>query len=301
MVTAKRIVVFGANGQLGRALAALLGDRVIALTRADADLAQPESLEGILTAHQPEVVVNAAAYTAVDKAEEEQALAHRINAESPAVIARWCAANHVPLVHYSTDYVFNGEGEKPWRETDTTAPLNAYGASKLAGEQAVAESGADYLIFRSSWLYDAQGSNFFNTMLRLAAEREQLRVVADQTGAPCYVPQLAKASLDALEKSMAMEAFPSGIYHLTHTGFTSWHGFAEAIFDMARKNGAELCVKTVEPIPSSAYPTPAKRPHNSRLSCSRIHTVFGIVLPKWEQGLAQAAEEKYRASHHLPD
>lgn len=298
MTPPRRIAVFGANGQVGRALVKLLGARAVPFTRADADFSEPESLRAVLDACHPDAVMNAAAYTAVDKAEEEREAAYAANAESPAVLAQWCAEHGVPLVHYSTDYVFDGTGEKPWRENDPTAPLNVYGASKRAGEEAIAASGADYLLFRTSWVYDAQGVNFLNTMLRLGAERESLSVVADQTGAPTYAPHLAAASLEALEKAVGMEAFPSGIYHLAHAGETNWHDFAEAIFAGARDHGAELCIKTVEPIPSSAYPTPAERPRNSRLNCSKIHTVFGISLPKWQQGLIEALKEKY-ASHHL--
>lgn len=288
----QRIAVLGANGQVGRAWVAQLGDRAIALTRNEVNLAKPESLAAALDALQPDAVVNASAYTAVDKAESDAALATTINAESPGVIARWCAAQGIPLIHYSTDYVFDGTGEKPWQETDSAAPLGVYGASKLAGEQAVAEAGGKYLIFRASWLYDAVGKNFLNTMLRLGAEREELRVVADQIGAPTYVPDLTAISLQALEKTVVMEAFPSGLYHLSHTGSISWHGFAEAIFAAARERGEELVVQQVEAI-LLGISHPATRPLNSRLNCSKFHTVFGLVLPKWEQGLARAMEAKY--------
>lgn len=291
----QRVAVLGANGQVGRAWVAQLGERAIALTRDEVNLADPATLAAALDALQPDVVVNASAYTAVDKAETEAELAYTINTESPGVIARWCAAQDIPFVHYSTDYVFNGAGEKPWQETNEPAPLGVYGASKLAGERAVEEAGGKYLIVRSSWLYDALGKNFLNTMLQLGAEREELRVVADQVGAPTFVPDLAAISLQALEKAVSMTQFPSGLYHLTHTGSTSWHGFAEAIFARAREYGVKLAVQQVEAIPSSAYPTPAARPLNSRLNCSKFHTVFGLVLPKWEQGLAQAMEVKYGA------
>jgi len=297
----RKVAVFGANGQVGSAMLDLLGDAAVPITRTEADLSRPHTLAAVLDAIQPDAVINAAAYTAVDKAEEERELATCINAESPAAMAHWCAEHDVPFLHFSTDYVFNGTGETPWRENDPKAPLSHYGASKLAGEEGVQTAGGKHLIIRCSWLYDAAGKNFFNTMLRLAEERDALRIVADQWGAPTYAPQLAECSLNVLRKAAEMPDFPSGVYHLAHTGFTTWHGFAEAIFAAARENGAELCVKTVEPIPSSAYPTPAERPHNSRLNCSKIHTVFGAVLPKWEQGLAQAIGVKYRAGHHMPD
>lgn len=295
----QRIVVLGANGQVGSALVALLGDRAVPLTRAEADLSQPDSLAAVLDAMMPDAVINAAAYTAVDKAEEEPDVAFAANADSPAAIARWCAAHNVPFVHYSTDYVFSGEGDTPWTEDDPKAPCNTYGATKLAGEKAIVADGGKYLIFRTSWVYDATGKNFLNTMLRLGAERDALNVVADQIGAPSYAPHLAVATLQALEKATKMLQFPSGIYHMVNGGETSWHGFATAIFEGARSKGVALQIKTVEPIAASAYPTPAKRPLNSRLDCSHLHTTFDLALPQWEQGLAQALEQKYHAGNQL--
>lgn len=295
-----RIAVLGANGQVGSALVAQLGNRAIPLTRAQADLSNPDSLAAVLDSIKPDAVINAAAYTAVDKAEEEHDLAFAANAESPARLAQWCAAHGVPFVHYSTDYVFSGEGETPWKEDDAKAPCNAYGASKLAGEEGVAQAGGDYLIFRTSWVYDATGKNFMNTMLRLGSEREALKVVADQMGAPSYAPDLAEYTLQALKKAASMPSFPSGVYHMVNRGETNWHGFAQAIFAAAREHHATLAVKTVEPIPSSAYPTPAKRPLNSRLDCTKLHTTFGIALPLWEQSLNKAMEQKYNASHYVP-
>lgn len=293
----RRIAVLGANGQVGRALAAQLGERAIPLTRAEADLAHPEKLAAILDLHDPDAVINAAAYTAVDKAEEEPKLAHTINADAPQVLAAWCAAKGKPFVHYSTDYVFDGSGEHPWVETDPTAPLNEYGRSKRAGEVAVEEAGGEHLIFRTSWVYDAHGKNFLNTMLRVGAEREELKVVADQHGAPCYAPHLAEASIAALDAAHGMEAFHSGIYHMANAGEVTWHGFAEAIFAEARKAGMPLAVKNVLPIDTSAYPTPAHRPHNSRLNAGKLHNVFGISLPHWQDGLKQAIREKNDASN----
>lgn len=294
-----RIAVLGANGQVGSALMAVLGDRGVALTRAQADLAQPESLAAVLDAIRPDAVINAAAYTAVDKAEEEPDAAFTANADSPAALARWCAAHDVPFVHYSTDYVFDGSGSTPWPEDAHPHPQNTYGASKLAGEKAVIADGGKFLIFRTSWVYDAMGKNFFNTMLRLGAERQTLNVVADQVGAPSYAPHLADYTLRALELAAGMMPFPSGVYHLVNAGETSWHGFASAIFEGARAQGLETAIKTVEPIETSAYPTPAKRPLNSRLDCSRLRMVFGLELPRWEEGLAHALEQKKHASHHL--
>jgi dTDP-4-dehydrorhamnose reductase len=294
-----RIAVLGANGQIGSALTEQLGERAIALTRAEADLSNPNSLVAVLDRIQPDAVINAAAYTAVDKAEEEYDLALAANALSPAQLAAWCAKQSVPFIHYSTDYVFDGEGNAPWKESDATNPVNRYGKTKLEGEEAVAAQGGDYLIFRTSWVYDATGKNFMNTMLRLGAERETLNVVSDQIGAPSYAPDLAAYTLKALEKAASMPHFPSGVYHMVNNGETSWHGFAQQIFAGAREKGNHLAIKTVEPIASSAYPTPAKRPLNSRLDCSKLHKVFGLALPSWQQGLTTALEQKYHASNYL--
>ncbi len=278
-------LVFGSNGQIGQALGALLDD-VIVLGRKEADFSKPESLRGVVAEIGPEAIINAAAYTQVDKAEEEEALATLINGDAPGVLAAEAAKLGIPFVHYSTDYVYDGSGDVPRDETTPTAPLGAYGRSKLAGEKAVEAEGGKYLIFRTSWVYDAFGKNFLKTMLRLAAEREQLRVVADQIGAPSYAPHLAAATLQALENTN----FTPGIYHMCNSGQTSWHGFAEAIFAEARACGMELKVQSVEPIPSSAYPTPAQRPLNSRLDCSTLRDTLGITLPDWREGLKEAME-----------
>lgn len=290
-----RILVLGAGGQVGRALKELLNSRAIILGREEADLSQPERLESILASHAPSAIINAAAYTQVDKAEEEKELAFTVNAEAPSIIARYCLEREIPFIHYSTDYVFNGEGDEPWQEEDQTAPLNTYGASKLAGEEAIAAVGGNYLIFRTSWVYDGQGKNFLNTMLRLGATKEELSIVADQFGAPTYAPHLADATLKALNHAQAKPVFPSGIYHLCHGGVTSWHGFATQIFERASRLGMKLTVKKVNAIPSSAYPTPAKRPHNSRLDCAKAKDILDIRLPAWEVGLNACME--WKASH----
>lgn len=295
----QRVVVLGSDGQIGRALASVLQGRAVLLPREQADFAQPETVIAALEkAGAVDAVINAAAYTQVDKAESEEAAAYTANADAPGRVAAWCAARNIPMVHYSTDYVFDGSGEAPKRETDATGPLNAYGRTKLAGEEAVAAAQGKYLIFRTSWVYDAEGANFLNTMLRLGNERESLSVVSDQHGAPSYAGHLAAATVRCLDKAAGIQPFPSGVYHFVNTGETSWHGFATAIFAAAMNLGIPLKIKTVEPIAASAYPTPAKRPSNSRLNCAKLHTVFGERLPHWEQGLAEALEKK-RASHHL--
>lgn len=285
-----KIAVLGANGQIGGALVHLLGNRAIPFTRADADLAQPDHVIAALEKAKPDAVINAAAYTQVDKAETESEAAFLINATAPGIIAGWCAENKIPFIHYSTDYVMDGTGNKPFIEDSPTAPLNKYGESKLAGEQAITEAGGQYLIFRTSWVYDAEGKNFLNTMLQLGSNREELRVIDDQFGAPCYAPHLAAATITCLEKATAMPVFPSGIYHFTCSGETSWHGFASAIFAAAKAAGAPLKIHSLHAIPSSEYPLPAKRPHNSRLDNSKLKRIFGISLPEWQAGLTEAIE-----------
>lgn len=295
-----RIVVLGAGGQIGRALVRQLGSRAVAFTREQADFSNPEKLIATLAATECDAVINAAAYTQVDKAESERELAFRVNAEAVSALAQHCATRGIPFVHYSTDYVFDGSGDAPWREEDATAPLNVYGESKLAGEHAVEAASGQHLILRTSWVYDGEGKNFLNTMLRLGAEREELRVVADQFGAPSYAGHLAQATLQALDAALAKSEFPSGVYHMCNRGVASWHGFTEQIFASARKQGFPLVVRAVQPIATSDYPTPARRPHNSRLDCSRLAHILGVTLPFWEEGLTAALEEK-RESHRMSD
>lgn len=300
MLAAQRIAVLGSTGQIGRALVQLLSGRALPLSRPDADLLNVAELLSKLESLNPDVVINAAAYTAVDAAEDDAESCTKINAHAPALLAEWCAARGIPFVHFSTDYVYDGQGEKPWRETDATAPLNQYGISKQTGDAAVQAAGGKHLIFRTSWVYDAAGKNFLTTMLRLGAQKEHLQVVADQFGAPSYAPHLAVAVVSCLDKAMRMDVFPSGVYHMANAGETTWHGFAEVIFAAAASAGVALCVKDVEPIPSLAYPTRAGRPLNSRLNCSKLHTVFGERLSPWELGLSDAMES-LSARHRLPD
>ncbi|MCL7714948.1 dTDP-4-dehydrorhamnose reductase [Stenotrophomonas mori] len=293
------VLVFGGNGQVGQALLralAPLGARV-ATTRSGtlpdgracevADFDQPDRLPRLLERLRPSVVVNAAAYTAVDRAEREPEAAFRANAEAPDAIARWCAARGVPLVHYSTDYVFDGQATVPYREDAPTAPLGVYGASKRAGEQAVRAAGGRHLIFRTAWVYAAHGGNFLRTMLRLGGEHARLRVVADQVGTPTPAALIADVTVQALRHPGGL----SGTWHLTASGQTSWHGFAEAIFAEARAAGLLASVPAVEAIPSTAYPTPAKRPAWSVLDTGRLRQDFGIALPSWQDGLARVMAE----------
>lgn len=297
-----RIVVTGASGQVGFELARSLmplGD-VVALGRARCDLEDPASMAGAIGACRADVIVNAAAYTAVDRAEREETLAMRINGQAPGVLARIARDTGALLIHYSTDYVFDGGKPGGWREDDPVAPLNAYGRSKLAGERAVAASECDHLILRTSWVYAARGGNFVNTMLRLGAERDTLSVVGDQIGAPTWARNIADATGHLIARALAerdQNRFRSAILHLSAQGETSWHGFAEAIFDEARRCLPQrpLRVAEVAAIASSAYPTPAARPANSLLDCSRVAARYGIRMPHWRQALVRCLEEMNHA------
>ncbi|KOE97318.1 dTDP-4-dehydrorhamnose reductase [Stenotrophomonas maltophilia] len=293
------VLVFGGNGQVGQELLRALAPlgKVIATTRSGqlpdgsacemADFGQPDSLPTLLDRLQPSVVVNAAAYTAVDRAEQEVDAAFAANAQAPGVIARWCAAHGVPLVHYSTDYVFDGQGRAPYREDEPTAPLGVYGTSKRDGEDAVRLAGGRHLIFRTAWVYASHGANFLRTMLRVGSEREQLRVVADQIGTPTPAALIADVTAQALQHPGHL----SGTWHLTASGQTSWHGFAEAIFAEALATGVLAKVPAVEAIPSSEYPTPAKRPAWSVLDNRKLQQDFNIVLPAWQDGLKRVMAE----------
>ncbi len=291
-----RFLILGKRGQVGKALADILGADALVASTQGVDLAAADvagQLDRVAHGYSIEAVINAAAYTQVDKAEKEKDAAFRINAEAVGEIALWCKARNIPLVHFSTDYVFDGSGTHARREDEPAAPLNAYGQGKLAGEKAVQQAGCDHLIFRTSWVYDAYGSNFFNTMLRLFKEKDSLDVVSDQTGAPTYAPHLARAVAKALRQAKDKERFPSGIYHLCGDGETSWYGFAQLIFTLARSRDSGIRCGRIKPIPSSNYPTPAKRPLNSRLDCSKAMENLGVGLPDWKAGLAECIEEKY--------
>lgn len=289
------VLVLGGNGQVGQELLRALAPLgpVVATTRSGrlpdgspcetADFGQPGSLPALLDRVQPSVVVNAAAYTAVDRAEQDIEAAFAANAQAPGIIARWCQAQGVPFVHYSTDYVFDGEGSAPYREDEPTAPLGVYGTSKRDGEDAVRAAGGRHLIFRTAWVYAEHGANFLRTMLRLGAERDHLRVVADQIGTPTPAALIADVTALALQHPAAL----SGTWHLTASGQTSWHGFAEAIFAEALATGVLHRVPVVEAIPGAEYPTPARRPAWSVLDNRALQQALGIVLPPWQDGLKQ--------------
>jgi dTDP-4-dehydrorhamnose reductase len=285
------ILVTGANGQVGFELQrslGVLGD-VAALTRADMDLASEASILAALDEHKPRVIVNPAAYTAVDRAESDRELAMAVNATAPGILARWAADNGAWLVHYSTDYVFDGTKGDPYGEEDAINPQSVYGESKWRGEEAVRASGARHAILRTSWVYGHHGSNFLKTILRLAGERSALNVVADQVGAPTSAALIADVTRGVIERIAASQAPDdfAGTYHLTAKGSTSWHGYAAHIVreTLAANEKLALSLDALKPISTAEYPTPARRPANSRLNCSKLMDRFDIVLPAWQDGV----------------
>ncbi len=284
-----KILLTGGNGQVGwelRRTLACLGE-VVAVDSKEMNLTDVDAIRRVVREVAPRIIVNPAAHTAVDKAESEADLAYAINATAPGVLAEEAEKLGALLVHYSTDYVFDGSGNTPWQEDDASGPLNVYGASKLAGEQAIQAACRRHLIFRTSWVYGARGANFLLSMRRLMRERPELKIVADQIGAPTWSRMLAEATALILAQQLsptrgADRPEPWGVYHMTNAGETSWHGFAEAIQTL---DGAESKARLL-PIPSSDYPTPAKRPLNSRLNNDKLARVFGVRLPDWREALA---------------
>jgi dTDP-4-dehydrorhamnose reductase len=294
-----KILLFGRNGQVGwelqRSLAPL--GEVIALGSASdgqlcGDFHDPDAVVRTVRAIRPDVIVNAAAYTAVDKAESEPERAEQVNAVTPGRIAEAAQELGAWLVHYSTDYVFDGSGQKPWREDDPTAPLSVYGRSKLQGEQRIAAANPRHLILRTSWVYGARGGNFAKTMLRLARERDRLTVIDDQFGAPTGADLLADVTAHAV-RDLAGQRGKSGIYHVAAAGETSWNAYARFVVGKAQQAGqlVKAGPEQVDRVPTSAFPTPARRPHNSRLDTSRFRETFRLALPPWEQGVARMLQE----------
>lgn len=292
-----KILLLGKNGQVGwelqRSLLPL--GELIALDRhpvdgLSGDLSDLDGLCAAIRKVNPDVIVNAAAYTAVDKAESETELADRVNAQASRVMAEEAAALGALLVHYSTDYVFSGEGLRPWQEGDPVAPVNHYGASKLAGEQAIIASGCKHLIFRTSWVYGARGNNFAKTMLRLAKDRETLSVIADQIGAPTGADLIADVTALTIQKVLYCPEL-AGLYHLAAAGEVSWCGYANHVIDFAKANGEELAVTTINPIETTDYPTPARRPLNSRLDTQKLRDNFSLHLPEWQSGVTRMLRE----------
>ncbi|CAN5486805.1 dTDP-4-dehydrorhamnose reductase [soil metagenome] len=293
-----KILLLGKNGQLGwelqRSLAPL-GD-VTALDRHSqdgcGDLVNLQGLAQTVQTLRPDLIVNAAAHTAVDKAESEPELARTINALAPGVLAQEAAKLGAWLVHYSTDYVFDGSGNRPWVETDTPAPLSVYGQTKLEGEQRIAEHGPRHLILRTSWVYAARGGNFAKTMLRLAQERERLTVIDDQWGAPTGAELIADVSAHAIRQAMQRPQ-AARLYHLAASGETTWNGYAKHVIAQAERaqSAIKIIANEVACVPTSAFPTPARRPHNSRLDCAKLQTTFGLTLPPWQHGVDRMLAE----------
>ena len=287
-----KIAITGVDGQVGHELASILAPHheVIALNRAKIDLSDLAAVRASLSGIKPDLLLNCAAYTAVDAAEKDAKSAFRINAEAPGVMAEACKNIGSRLVHFSTDYVFDGTSRRPYREDDRTDPINVYGLSKLAGEQAIEDAGGEYLILRTSWVYAGRGHNFFRTMLRLGRERETIRVVDDQIGSPTSARSIAEAIARLIEPAN----FPKGTYHLTSTGETSWHGFATEIFRQAREHpqfAEQTKVREVVPISTAEFPTPAKRPAYSVLDNNRFRQTFGFSIPDWREGLEKTFAE----------
>ncbi|MCQ4444101.1 dTDP-4-dehydrorhamnose reductase [Enterobacter cloacae] len=294
------ILLFGKTGQVGwelqRALAPL--GNVIALDVHSreycGDFSNPEGIAETVRTIRPDVIVNAAAHTAVDKAESEQEFAQLLNATSVEAIAKEAAKIGAWVVHYSTDYVFPGDGETPWRETDATAPLNVYGQTKLDGEKALQAHCAKHLIFRTSWVYAGKGNNFAKTMLRLAKTRKELSVINDQVGAPTGAELLADCTAHAIRVAM-IKPEVAGLYHLVASDTTTWYDYAALVFDEARKAGIELEIAKLNAVPTTAYPTPARRPQNSRLNTEKFQHNFDLVLPAWDVGVKRMLAELFSA------
>ncbi|MDP9994308.1 dTDP-4-dehydrorhamnose reductase [Variovorax boronicumulans] len=295
-----KLLLLGKGGQVGwelqRSLAPL--GELIALdfdsTDFHADFSRPEQLAETVLKVRPDVIVNAAAHTAVDKAESEPEFARKLNATSPGVVAKAAQQIGALMVHYSTDYVFDGSGSKPWKEDDATGPLSIYGSTKLEGEQLVAKHCAKHLIFRTSWVYAARGGNFAKTMLRIAKERDKLTVIDDQFGAPTGAELLADITAHAIRATL-QDPSKAGLYHAVASGVTTWHGYARFVIEQAKAAGVELKAgpEAVEPVPTTAFPTPAKRPHNSRLDTTKLQSTFGLVLPEWQSGVARMLRETF--------
>ena len=293
-----KLLLFGKNGQVGwelqRSLAPL--GEVIALDRHSTDhcgdISNLPGLAATVRALRPDVIVNAAANTAVDKAESEPELARTANALAPGVLAQEAAKLGALLVHYSTDYVFDGSGSRPWTEADTPAPLNVYGRTKLEGEQLIQAAGPNHLILRTSWVYAARGGNFAKTMLRLARERERLTVIDDQFGAPTGADLIADVTAHAIRQALERPS-NAGLYHLTASGETSWHGYAKHVLAQAEcaQAAIKIVAKEVAAVPTSAFPTPAVRPYNSRLDSAKLHAAFGLSLPAWQHGVDRMLAE----------
>ena len=299
-----RILLTGVSGQVGGDILPMLKPfgKVIAPLRSELDLTNASAIRKLIRELQPDWIINPAAYTAVDKAESEPELAYAVNADAPRAMGEAAAELSIPVIHFSTDYVYDGSGNRPWVESDPVAPLGVYGASKLAGEQALAASGAPHLIFRTSWVYSSRGKNFFLTILRLAQEKEELRIVDDQHGAPTWSRDLARLTVQVMqtvsERSAGVGSSiadvvreAQGVYHAADSGETTWFGFAREFLRIFAEGRPNVKLARLVPISSTEYPTPARRPSNSRLDCSRLKNVFRIAMPAWQDSAAAVVSE----------
>ena len=296
------ILVTGITGQVGGALVSRLKGlgTVVPANREMLDFTRPDGLSLALERLAPNLIINPAAYTAVDRAENERDLAFRVNRDAPGEMARWAADRNVPLIHFSTDYVFDGSGERPWNERDTPRPLSVYGASKLAGEDEIRKTNGPSLIVRTSWVYSASGVNFLRTIARLAKERDEMRIVSDQIGAPTsaflVADAIANIASHRVDDLRAKFAEANGLVHLAASGEASWYDFASAIIAGLRSRAVSLAVKRVLPIRTDQYPTPAKRPYNSRLDLGRLKSIFGITPPRWDAALGVELDQLVRST-----
>jgi dTDP-4-dehydrorhamnose reductase len=286
----KKILVLGKTGQVAQAFSELISAHANFIGHDEADFLNPDNVVKIIADYNPSIIINAAAYTAVDKAESEIKEADLVNHQTPSAISRWAALNNCAIVHFSTDYVFDGKGHQPLSELAPTGPLNIYGKTKLAGELAIQKSGVKALIIRTSWVYSHTGKNFFKTMLRLGAEKEILSIVDDQIGSPTYAPDLAAITLKMVTDRRFQDQSKSEIYNVCGSGFCSWHTFATEIFRLAPYYNYPLKLETVLPIPSLTYPTPAERPKNSRLSPNKLLLDFNLEMPHWTDSLKRSFE-----------
>ena len=292
----KEYIIIGKNGQLGSEFCDLLQDDAKAFSHSDLDLSIYKNITEEFKDIKAKVIINCSAYTKVDKAEEEIGEAFKANETIPKNLAKYCLENNLIFVHFSTDYVFSGTGQAAQNEDSPTSPINQYGKSKLAGEKAIKKIGGKYLIFRTSWVYNSTGANFFNTMLRLANERDELSIVNDQIGSPTYCEDIANNTLLALNNTRNMDNFPSGIYHLCNSGETSWYEYANKIFELAKNHNIQLKIKKTYPIPTSQLSTAAKRPLNSRLDCRKAKSILNIQMPNWQDSIQKSIEKKYESN-----
>lgn len=283
------ILIFGSRGQLAQSFKAVvpahLDGQTVFVSSQDANFLEPVKLAGLLDHYSPQVIINCAAYTMVDQAEVDFDIAEGINAKAPQEIARWASKNEALFIHFSSDYVYSGQGTEPWIESSEVQPINKYGETKAHGDEAIRNTACRHFIFRTSWVYSEYGNNFLKKMLKLARSHRELRIVDDQVGSPTYAPTLAKTVWQIVDQVLQNQKYPSGIYHLTNSGYVSWADFAIAIFDDSKKNGMDFSLEKVAKIPTKEFPTPAMRPLNSRLNNTKFERTFGLSLPSWQDDM----------------